>query len=108
METTLPTVLVVGPVNFVLYRVCYATYGEEYAFFVSQGVNLLYVVYGGAILLPKMWFGDEITPAMRALPQPRFDDAAYDAQLRPRPRPPPSDAQPRCRQAIPPISVVKP
>ena len=26
----LPTVLVVGPVNFVLYRVCYATYGEEY------------------------------------------------------------------------------
>ena len=68
----LPTVLVVGPVNFVLYRVCYATYGEEYAFFVSQGVNLLYVVYGGAILLPKMWFGDEITPAMRALPQRRF------------------------------------
>ena len=68
----LPTVLVVGPVNFVLYRVCYATYGEKYAFFVSQGVNLLYVVYGGAILLPKMWFGDEITPAMRALPQRRF------------------------------------
>ena len=32
----LPTVLVVGPFNFVLYKICYAEYGEDYAFFVSQ------------------------------------------------------------------------
>ena len=42
--------LIVGPLNFVSYKVMYAAFGESRAFFVSQGVNFLYVVYGGIIL----------------------------------------------------------
>ena len=42
--------LVIGPSNFVLYKLLFSTYGGESAFFVMQGVNVLFVVYGGIVL----------------------------------------------------------
>lgn len=63
--------LVLGPVNFVVYKIMYDSFGEGRAFFVSQGVNFLYVLYGGAIL----WLLDargEISPDMRQIPQHKF------------------------------------
>lgn len=73
-------IMIIGPVNFLLFRVLYDMYGAQYAFFVSQGINALYVVIGGIALYPKMWdFSrsfkpnySEITKEMRQLPQSRF------------------------------------
>ena len=54
--------IAVGPSNYVLYKILFAAYGEASAFFVMQGINLLYCVYGGLAL----WqVSGEITPAMR-------------------------------------------
>lgn len=76
--------LAFGSLNFILLKVLFTAYGEANAFFVSQGINLLYVVYGGLITYPRLmgrgvghrisgWMGmDNITPAMRRSPQPRF------------------------------------
>ena len=63
--------LLVGPLNFVLYKVMYAAYGDSRAFFVSQGVNFLYVVYGGVIL----WYlskKGEITAETRNISHKKF------------------------------------
>ena len=43
-----------GVVNFVLLKVLFAAYGESQAFFVSQGINLLYCIYGGALIYPRL------------------------------------------------------
>ena len=45
-------------------RQMYNAFGSSYAFFANQGVNFLYVLYGGAILQQKMLCTDEITPEM--------------------------------------------
>lgn len=63
--------LIVGPLNFVSYKVMYAAYGESRAFFVSQGVNFLYVLYGG-IILHYLTKKGEITEEMRAIPHMKF------------------------------------
>lgn len=63
--------LVVGPLNFVSYKVMYAAYGEYRAFFVSQGVNFLYVLYGG-IILHYLTKRGEITEEMKAIPHTKF------------------------------------
>lgn len=47
------SLLCVGTLNSVAYKVCYAVYGQQYAYFVSNGINTLYVVFGGAILYPR-------------------------------------------------------
>mmetsp|Transcript_82036 Transcript_82036/g.163889 ORF Transcript_82036/g.163889 Transcript_82036/m.163889 type:complete len:498 (+) Transcript_82036:230-1723(+) len=84
-------IMVVGPLNFLLFRLLYDSFGSEYAFFVSQGVNAFYVVVGGLVLYPRMWSVkrrvgagagvwpwtleprfDEITQSMRSLPQKAF------------------------------------
>ena len=39
-------VVAFGPLNFVLYKLMFSVYGDELAFFVSQGVNVMYVIYG--------------------------------------------------------------
>jgi hypothetical protein len=78
-------IMVVGPINFLLFRVLYDMYGSQYAFFVSQGINALYIIIGGIFLYPKMWhFTDgfkpnysEITQEMRMLPQSRFIMMAF-------------------------------
>jgi len=73
--------MLVGPVNFLLFRVMFDSFGAPYAFFVSQGVNFLYCVIGGVALYPLMWTWDgwrlvpdygTIDKGMRALPQRKF------------------------------------
>jgi drug/metabolite transporter (DMT)-like permease len=63
--------IAVGPLNFVMYKVMYSAYGDSRAFFVSQGVNLLYVIYGGAILFYLSWQG-KITAETRSIPHYKF------------------------------------
>lgn len=43
----------------------------------GQGVNFIYLFFGGLALYPRMCFTDEITPEMRALPQSRFMIMAF-------------------------------
>ena len=52
---SLGLIMVVGPANFLLFRILYDTYGSQYAFFVSQGVNFIYCIVGGVALYPRMW-----------------------------------------------------
>jgi hypothetical protein len=76
------SIMIVGPLNFLLFRILYDSFGAKYAFFVSQGVNAFYVIVGGAVLYPRMWYFssdrflqpcyNEISRDMRALPQGRF------------------------------------
>mmetsp|Transcript_79704 Transcript_79704/g.200532 ORF Transcript_79704/g.200532 Transcript_79704/m.200532 type:complete len:504 (-) Transcript_79704:191-1702(-) len=61
-----------GCVNFILLKELYTAYGDQYAFFVNQGVNFLYIVYGGAILYPRMCLTNAVTPTMKALSKKRF------------------------------------
>ena len=56
--------LVVGPSNYVLYKVLFAAYGLDSAIFVMQCVNMLYVVYGHFALMVAERRG-EVTDAMR-------------------------------------------
>jgi drug/metabolite transporter (DMT)-like permease len=63
--------LTVGPLNFVSYKIMYAAFGESRAFFVSQGVNFLYVLYGGVILHILSSRG-EITDTMKSIPHIKF------------------------------------
>ena len=46
--------LVSGAGNFVVVKVLFAAYGEPSAFFVSQGINVLFVIYGGLVVYPRM------------------------------------------------------
>lgn len=64
--------LVVGPTNFVLYKVLFSTYGAASAFFVMQGVNLLYIIYGAVVLWWLKLRTSEITPEMESLPSYPF------------------------------------
>ena len=43
-------VIVLGPLNFVLYKIMYSAYSDDEAFFVAQAVNFHYVLIGGAAL----------------------------------------------------------
>ena len=63
--------LIVGPLNFVSYKIMYAAFGESRAFFVSQGVNFLYVIYGGIILLMLARKGENTNPAQH-IPHIKF------------------------------------
>ncbi len=47
----------------------FEAYGEQQAFFVSTGVNILYIVYGGLLLYPRMLLTDKVTPQMTRLPK---------------------------------------
>lgn len=70
--TIMVVLISLGCVNFVLLKEMYTAYGDKYAFFVNQGVNFLYIAYGGAILYPRMCFTDAVTPHMKALSKKRF------------------------------------
>ena len=52
--------VVLGTINFVLLGTLYKAYTDEYAFFVNQGINFMYVVMGGMVLYPKQIFTNEI------------------------------------------------
>lgn len=57
--------IALGGLNFVLLKVLYTAYGDRRAFFVNQAINLLYILYGGAILYPRMLATSAVTPEMR-------------------------------------------
>jgi hypothetical protein len=39
--------------------------GSKFSFFVNQGVNLLYIIFGFFTVYPRLWCTNEITPLMR-------------------------------------------
>jgi hypothetical protein len=43
-------VIILGPLNFVLYKVMFEAYGSDGSFFVSNAVNIVYVLVGGVVL----------------------------------------------------------
>jgi hypothetical protein len=61
--------VILGPTNYILYKIMYNAYGDKGSYFASQGINLLYLVYGGVVLYPRMLCTNKITPRMRAFPQ---------------------------------------
>lgn len=79
LAVVLLLLLVSGSCNFVLLKILFAAYGEASAFFVSQGINVLYIVYGGMVVYPRLLpcgLGDRfsrafgfgpILPSMRTL-----------------------------------------
>ena len=62
--------VLVGTANFVVFKLMYSSYGEDNNFFVNQGVNLLFVVYGGAIVYPRMCM--KIGVPEKPFPQRKF------------------------------------
>lgn len=66
------SLVLLGCLNFILYKVMFNTFGENHAFFVSQGVNVLFVIYGGLIVYPMQCFTNIITPEMKAISQQKY------------------------------------
>ena len=64
--------VIVGCVNFVLVKALYDAFGTRGAFFANQGVNLLYIIYGGMFLGWKVLTTNEIDAEMRSFPQSKF------------------------------------
>lgn len=62
--------IIVGPLNFVFYKVMYSAYGDSRAYFVSQGVNFLYVLYGGIIIQIGVYRG--MMPPEKDAPHIKF------------------------------------
>jgi hypothetical protein len=88
---SLGLIMVVGPANFLLFRILYDTYGSQYAFFVSQGVNFIYCIVGGVALYPRMWRLSIVDrrAAAAATAADAAAAAAADADTPPPPPPPP-------------------
>ena len=62
-----------GCVNFILVKALYDAFGTQGAFFANQGVNLLYVMYGGSILSYKtLCTRDTSNSEDKTFPQSRF------------------------------------
>ena len=61
-----------GCVNFILVKAMYDAFGTSGAFFANQGVNLLYVVYGGAVVAYKVAATNDIDAEQRSFPHCRF------------------------------------
>eukprot|EP00670_Eutreptiella_braarudii_P012340 CAMPEP_0174331680 /NCGR_PEP_ID=MMETSP0810-20121108/17690_1 /TAXON_ID=73025 ORGANISM="Eutreptiella gymnastica-like, Strain CCMP1594" /NCGR_SAMPLE_ID=MMETSP0810 /ASSEMBLY_ACC=CAM_ASM_000659 /LENGTH=172 /DNA_ID=CAMNT_0015447631 /DNA_START=113 /DNA_END=628 /DNA_ORIENTATION=- len=68
LATVMAGLIVLGACNFVSIKVMYASYGGRYAYFASQGVNVLYLVFGGMVLYPLMCCTNQITAAERNTP----------------------------------------
>lgn len=61
--------IVLGPLNYVLYKILFLTYGDGQSFFVYQCINVMYVI-NGAIAL---WFArGEITDSMRQVSHSKY------------------------------------
>ncbi|GMH50685.1 hypothetical protein TL16_g00842 [Triparma laevis f. inornata] len=71
LATLVFALLTVGMANTLSYKVCYAVYGEKYAYFVSNGINALYVVFGGCLLYPR-YCKNEIPKELLNQPQYKF------------------------------------
>lgn len=69
--------VILGAMNFIMLKLCYQQYSnvvvdktkpthtKDLSFFANQGINFLYVIYGGLILYPRMIFTNQITREMR-------------------------------------------
>mmetsp|Transcript_34430 Transcript_34430/g.83280 ORF Transcript_34430/g.83280 Transcript_34430/m.83280 type:complete len:521 (+) Transcript_34430:136-1698(+) len=54
--------VLVGACNFAMFKSMYSAFGEHNAYFVSQGVNLLYMLYGGILVYPRLIFCHNYKP----------------------------------------------
>lgn len=63
--------ILLGPLNFVLYKVMYTSFDDNEAFFVAQLVNLQYVIIGG-IALKYLECQGKITEKMYQVPHSKF------------------------------------
>ena len=52
------TFIILGPLNFIFYKLLYDSYGNRGAFFVNQGVNIIFILLGGAVLSFVSYRGD--------------------------------------------------
>jgi len=68
------SILLVGTLNTLSYKVLYTVYSSRYAYFVSNGINVLYVLFGGALLYPRMYCNrsGKIPEDLRKQPQKKF------------------------------------
>eukprot|EP00656_Telonema_subtile_P013710 TRINITY_DN16966_c0_g1_i2.p1 TRINITY_DN16966_c0_g1~~TRINITY_DN16966_c0_g1_i2.p1 ORF type:complete len:453 (-),score=89.59 TRINITY_DN16966_c0_g1_i2:3-1361(-) len=64
--------IALGTGNFLLLKIVYSAYPAKYSFFVNQGINLGYVVFGVCVVLPRIYWTKEVTPEMRKYPQRPF------------------------------------
>lgn len=64
--------ILLGVSNFVCLKVMYTTYGLKYAYFASQAVNLLYVVFGGLPLLYCIYCSKSISKDERTTSKRKF------------------------------------
>lgn len=72
MATMLMIFIVLGTADAIVGNMLWKAYGENHAFFAHQGINILYVIYGYGVLIPRMMFTSKITERMRKFPQSRF------------------------------------
>lgn len=52
--------IIIGPLNFVLYKILFTTYTDKGSYFVIQSINFLYVVFG-SIFLKYCYLNGEIS-----------------------------------------------
>ncbi|CAJ1337242.1 unnamed protein product [Effrenium voratum] len=64
--------VILGGMNFTLLKITYTAFGDRRSFFVNQAINLLYIIYGGAILYPRMLCTSAVTKEMTAFPKKHF------------------------------------
>lgn len=68
------SILFVGTLNTLSYKVLYTVYSQKYAYFVSNGINVLYVIFGGFLLYPRMYCNrsGRVPDELRNQPQKKF------------------------------------
>ena len=65
-------VICLGPANFVLYKIMFESYGEDGSFFVSNAVNVIYVLVGGVALFYADTVKGEIAEEVRQTSHLKF------------------------------------
>lgn len=63
--------VLLGPLNFILYKIMYSVYEQEGAFFVSQCVNVMYVLFG-YLALVYVSMKNEITEEMKNISHSKY------------------------------------
>lgn len=72
IRLALGSVVVLGVCNFVLLKVMYTAFGDDYAYFASQAVNFVYIVVGGIALFVCMYCLRDISNEERKTPKGKF------------------------------------
>jgi len=68
LAVVLVGLVTLGCFNFLLLKVTYTAYTDKYGFFVNQGINFLYIVFGVLAFYPRDFLTDDITPEMWKFP----------------------------------------